>query len=165
MSLATLPQRFHIRILVISLLVGGPLLLIGANSPAPSPVYAVAALRTDLARTPGNWVGRTVRVEAVAGVRCVAWMGGPSPACSTWRPALLAPGAAGDDEGLTLVSAPQPALLAVLRRLPFAGRLLPGPPQIRWGALSTYRVRLHAAPARSCSSPPCYEALLLDAAP
>jgi hypothetical protein len=52
-----------------------------------------------------------------------------------------------------------------MSRLPLAGLLVPTPQQIRWGALTTYRVRLHAAPATICASTPCYEALLLDVGP
>ena len=166
MPLFTLPQQFLIRILGVALLVGGAQVLIAApHGPAPSPDYAVTALRMDLARSQGSWVGRTVRVKAVAGVRCGSWMGGAVPACIEWHPALLAPEAASNDAGLPLLEAPEPALLAALRRLPVAGWLLPGLQRIRWGTLSTYSVRLRAAPARSCAFMPCYKAVLLDAAP
>jgi hypothetical protein len=56
-------------------------------------------------------------------------------------------------------------LLAALRRLPLAGRLVPGPQAVRQGVLATYRVRLQAAPAPVCDATPCYAVVLLDAAP
>jgi hypothetical protein len=55
-------------------------------------------------------------------------------------------------------------LLAALRRLPLAGRLVPEPQAVRWGAQATYRARLLAAPAAMCDATPCYAALLLDTA-
>ena len=163
---------FPIRLLVAALLGGGALLLIAARPPSPPPVYSVAAVRAGLIRSPGGWVGRTIRVRAVAGNPCVSWQGGAGTACISWRPALLdsyqpadpgfAPSAA---SALLLRSELQPPLLAALRRLPIARWLVGSPQQIRWGTLTTYRVLLQAAPTTVCSRAHCHEALLLDAAP
>ncbi|HVA93131.1 MAG TPA: hypothetical protein VNL71_25205 [Chloroflexota bacterium] len=56
-------------------------------------------------------------------------------------------------------------LLGFPRHLPLIGRLAPQPRVSRWGPLANYRVQLRAAPGGSCGFLPCYEALLLDAAP
>jgi hypothetical protein len=55
-------------------------------------------------------------------------------------------------------------LLAALRHLPLADRLVPGPQVVRWGILATYRARLMVAPAAACSAVPCY-GVLLEATP
>jgi hypothetical protein len=55
-------------------------------------------------------------------------------------------------------------LPAFLRRLPVLGTLVPAPQVPRWGAVATYRVQFRVR-AAACPSPPCYEALVLDAAP
>jgi hypothetical protein len=92
-------------------------------------------------------------------------MGGAKPACMTSRPALQDPSASSIEAALPLGVVPQSRWLATMRRLPLIGLLVPTPQQIRWGALTTYRVRLRAAPATICASTPCYEALLLDVGP
>jgi hypothetical protein len=65
--------------------------------------------------------------------------------CQGWGPSILV-----DPDRLTLLSltlgAPHPLLA-------------------HWGAVATYWVQLRAAPVGTCTSPPCYQALLLDAAP
>jgi hypothetical protein len=68
------------------------------------------------------------------------------------------------DSALPLRIAPPSPLLAALRRLPLARWLVGSPQQIRWGALTTYRVLLQAAPNSMCAAARCYEAQLLDAA-
>jgi hypothetical protein len=128
------------------------------------PVYSVAAVHTRLARSPATWVGRVVQVRGiVVGSGCQLW---PSPeitSCRGWGPGALVDRSWRTILPLTL-EAPKP-LPALLRRLPLAGQWLPPPQAVHWGAVATYRVQLHAAPAGSCPSPPCYEALVLDAAP
>jgi hypothetical protein len=82
--------------------------------------------------------------------------------CRDRAPALLGR----DGAGMLPVAGWEPdPLLAALRRLPLAGGLVPGPQVARVGVLATYRVRLKTAPAPVCDATPCYEALLLDAAP
>jgi hypothetical protein len=52
-----------------------------------------------------------------------------------------------------------------VRAIPLVGRLLPPGQAPRWGVLASYRVRIRAVPAASCTYWPCFEALLLDTAP
>jgi hypothetical protein len=127
------------------------------------PVYAVAAVQARLGGSPAAWVGRIVGVRGVAGRSyCQSWPSPESISCQGWGPSILI-----DPGRLTLLpptlGAPNP-LLAPLHRLPLTGHLVQAPQQIRWGALATYHVRLRAAPTRVCGTPPCYAAVLLDAA-
>ncbi len=143
----------------------GGVLLSAARPSSPAPLYALSTVRAGLLHAPGRWVGRTVRVYAVAGKPCVAWMGGVHPACISWQPALLDMAAPSAADALPLrVASPTP-LLAALRRLPLARWLVGAPQQIRWGMPATYRVRLQAAAGAACGVARCYAALLLDAPP
>jgi hypothetical protein len=56
------------------------------------------------------------------------------------------------------------AVRALLRRVPLVSQLIAPPQTPRWWMPATYRVQLRAA-AGLCGVPPCYEALLLAAAP
>jgi hypothetical protein len=56
-------------------------------------------------------------------------------------------------------------LLAVVRRVPLMGGLLPAPQELDWGEVATYQVELRATPDGPCGDGACYEALVLDAAP
>jgi hypothetical protein len=56
------------------------------------------------------------------------------------------------------------AVPALLRRLPWLGRLVP-PQILRWKEVATYRVRLRAAPAGTCTFLPCYESVVPDVTP
>jgi hypothetical protein len=165
MSIVSSSTPVTVRLLAVALLCGGPLLLIAASNPSPPPVYSEAAVQMNIIRSPGAWIGRTVRVRALVGNSCATWMGGANPACISWQPALLDPSAPSAASALPLVGAPQPPLLAALRQLPLVGGLVQSPQRIRWGALTTYRVRLSVAPTTLCGAVRCYEALLLDAAP
>jgi hypothetical protein len=125
------------------------------------PVYSVAELRSHLAEDPQAWVGRIAGVRGIAvGSSCKPWPSPENTSCQGWQPSILL------DPGqlirlpLTL-GAPNP-LLALLLRLPLAGQLVPPPQVVHWGAVATYRVQLRTAPASSCPSPPCYQALLLS---
>ena len=161
--MASTAVSFPVRSLVVALC-GGALLLIAWNTPAPAPVYAVGAVRAGLSRAPGAWVGRTLRVRAVADNPCLTWMGGANPACISWQPALLDASAPNAAKALPLGAAPQLPLLAALRRLPLTRWLVGTPQQLRWGVPATYRVRLETAPATVCGRARCYQAVLLDAA-
>ncbi len=165
MFITSASTRYPVRLLAAALLGGSSLLLIALSAPSPPPVYALAVVQAGLIRSPGAWVGRTVRVRAVAAMPCVTRMGGANRACTSWRLALLDASAPSTATALPLQGAPPPPLLAALRRLPLASWLVASPQQVRWGALSAYRVLLQAAPTAVCDAPPCYEALLLDAAP
>jgi hypothetical protein len=137
---------------------------IATGRSAADPVYTVAALQAKVARHPTAWRGRTVLLRAVA-VACVPMFGiaPDEPLCLPAGP--IDPGPPYPRVWLPLtVGAPNP-LLAVLRRLPLAGPLVPAPQALPWGAVSTFHVQLRAAPSDACSSPPCYAALLLSTAP
>jgi hypothetical protein len=74
---------------------------------------------------------------------CLAWFAGSVAPCRARAAYLL------DQDGASALQAAArelDPLLAALRRLPLAGRLVPGPQVVRWGALATYRVRLVVAP-------------------
>jgi hypothetical protein len=127
-------------------------------------LYSVQEVQMGLAHDPDAWLGRTVWVRGIA-ARDSCRSLTPSLAgttCRDWRLGLF--DAAGAAPLPLTLGAPNP-LLALLRRLPLAGQLVPPPQVVQWGAVATYRVQLRAAPAGPCASPACYEALLLDAAP
>jgi hypothetical protein len=114
-------------------------------------------------RDPHAWAGRAVLVQGVA----------VSPGCIVRESVLCAIGSPyaayivdpADGAFLPLTRAAATPLLSFLRRLPLARGLVPAAPALHWGTRVTYRVRLRAAPAGSCASVPCYEAVLPDAAP
>jgi hypothetical protein len=60
---------------------------------------------------------------------------------------------------------PANPLLALLRRLPLVGRLVPGPQLLRWGRPAIYRVQVQDAAGRSPNATRHYAAVLLDPAP
>jgi hypothetical protein len=118
-------------------------------------VYTVAQVQMHLARDDQPWVGRTILVRGmVAG----------EPAYHP-VPSLVDADAAATADPLPLAWTGPDPMRAYLRRLPVLGRLVPRVQAVHWGEVALYRVQLRAAPANSCASPPCYEALLLDAAP
>jgi hypothetical protein len=128
---------------------------------AEGPTYGVGDLQRQVAGDPGRWIGRTVLVRGrVAMDR--TWS---APDSIGTRFELLDPGTPGGTPSLLLDWGGADQLLVSLRRLPLIGRLVPQPQVLRWDARATYRVRLRASPARECGTPPCYEALLLDASP
>jgi hypothetical protein len=113
----------------------------------------VQEVQRGLEHHPDAWLGRTVRVRGmVYSADC---------SCRDRAPSLLGR----DGAGMLPVAGWEPdPLLAAQRRLPLVGGLVPEPQVARGGVLATYRVRLVAA-AAACDAAPCYEALLLDAAP
>jgi hypothetical protein len=121
-------------------------------------VFSVEELRMGLQRAPGQWVRHTVRVRGVAWP-CQGWATGP---CLAGSPVLTDPET---DAGLALARQPADPLWAVVRAVPLVGGLAPPRQVLRWGVLASYRVQIRGVPAASCVYWPCYEALLLDAAP
>jgi hypothetical protein len=121
-----------------------------------SPVYTVAQVQTLLAREPKQWLGRTLLLHGmVAG----------EPAYHP-MPSLVDADAAVAIAPLPVARSTRPdPLRAFLRRVPLLGELVPAPQALRWGADATYRVQLRGAPGTWCTMPPCYQAVLLDAAP
>jgi hypothetical protein len=130
-----------------------------------APVYRVDAVVALLARNPGAWVGKTVWVRGVA----LACMPSPNVAnilyCYRQPLELRDPGLGGASDALPLAWGAHPSWLAFLRGVPVLGALLPAPQAPHWGVDATYRVQFRAVPPDSCTSIPCFQAQLLDAAP
>jgi hypothetical protein len=124
-------------------------------------VYSVAGLHERLAAHPAAWVGRPLRVRALAGA-CTTQSGtGP---CLYWQPELTDPDAPPGAWALPLARGSSPPLLALLRRLPLLGDLAPPPQRPHWGQTRVYSLLLQAGPCFTGDPPPCYEAVLIDAA-
>jgi hypothetical protein len=133
----------------------------------PHPLYSVATIQQLLARHPAAWVGKSVWVRGVAVPGVTVSCGLPP---STYFDGCLPPHLAdaaspATVEALWLADRDQGRLLTLLRRVPILAWFAPAPQALHWGVVATYRVRLRAAPANSCVFLPCYEAVLLDAAP
>jgi hypothetical protein len=155
-------MKWHLLLLVtlLGVLLTGVGVAVTSSHMHQSPAYMVDAVQTLLARDPGAWVGKTVLVRGVA-EQCLR---SGSPArflyCHHRPQDLLDPGLAGANERLPLVWGTQSGWLAVLRRLPVVGRLLPRRQTLKWGswqptAFSAVRRRPTPAPAnratRRCS--------------
>jgi hypothetical protein len=126
------------------------------------PLYSVATIQQLLARHPNAWAGTTVWVRGVAEGCGVP----PSASIDRCLPPHLADAASpATVEALWVADRDQGRLLTLLRRVPLLAWFAPAPQALHWGVPATYRVLLRAAPASSCVFLPCYEAVLLDAAP
>jgi hypothetical protein len=125
-------------------------------------VYSVAQVQAGLAHHPGIWVGRTVRVRGVAAICLSSDMESDPQRCSHWPTYLV--DAAVTGAVLPLAWGRLDAVRAFLRRVPPVSQMIAPPQTPRWWMPASYRVQLRAA-AGLCGVPPCYEALLLDAAP
>ena len=145
-------------------LTGGLALVVSTVSTgvgALGPVYTVSELRTGLADNPHAWLGHTVLVRGVAlGPTCP-----PNASCVFAWPVLVDADATGPDSSLLLSMGPANSLLALLRRLPLLGRLMPGPQLLRWGRPAVYRVQVRDAARKLPRGTRHYEAVLLDPAP
>jgi hypothetical protein len=130
---------------------------------AEGPVYSVGELRANLTRRPAAWLGRTVWVQGLAVASgCQTWPAPEGAECQDWRQGIADPRRV---EVLPLAAGAPNLVLALLRRVPLLSTAVPPPQQLRWDALTTYRVQVHPASASSCSILPCYEVVLLDALP
>jgi hypothetical protein len=137
----------------------------GTGGRAGGMVYTVAQVQAHLVGDAPAWVGRAVRVHALA-EPCPAWGSPHAPLhCREPEPVLVDPAGADLADPLPLVVGPGSPLLAALRRLPLAGGWVPTLPAPPWEVLRTYRVRLQAATGSSCDATACFAALLLDVAP
>jgi hypothetical protein len=126
-------------------------------------VYTVAAVRAGLVHHPGVWLGRTVRVRGVAVASgCLVR---ESMLCMKESDDLAYIVDPTTRASLPLTRGSANSLLALLRRLPLAGTLAPAAQTPHWGELATYRAQLLVVPPARCALAPCYQALLLDAAP
>jgi hypothetical protein len=123
--------------------------------------YTVAALDAQLARGSLAWAGHVVQVRAIA-EPCSVW-GSPHDAlhCRAIRPALADPDESDLADPLPLATGPQSPLLDLARGLPFIGQFIPHAPDLPWGALRIYQVRLHVAVRDQCGLPACAEAEVL----
>jgi hypothetical protein len=128
-------------------------------------VYSVVDLRRHLAEDPRPWLGRRllVRGEAIA-VACPVDPGTPGLCAPPWG-YLTDPGPSLAVDPLPLEWAGADPLLTAVRHLPLLGDFIPPPQVVHWEQVAVYRVQLRAAAIGVCGIPPCYEALLLDAAP
>jgi hypothetical protein len=127
---------------------------------AVAPVYTVSELRAGLADNRHAWLGHTVLVRGVAlGPACP-----PNASCVLAWPALVDADATGPGSSLPLSMGPANSLLALLRRLPLVGRLVPGPQRLRWGRPAVYRVQVRDAASTSPRGTRHDETVLLDPA-
>jgi hypothetical protein len=152
---------------LLGLLLAGVLAVVAYHRPLDQKrVYSVAQVVAHLASHSGAWTDRTLLLRGMAvvvGGHCEASRPKPASACpSAW--AALADFGPTDSALLLLTWAGPDPLLAVVRRVPQLGGLLPAPQAVDWGEIATYRVRLQAIPKSSCGTNVCFEAVLLDAA-
>jgi hypothetical protein len=125
------------------------------------PVYSVATLQAGLARQPGVWLGRPVRVRGIVAL-CLSSDGQSDPPYCHGSTYLM--DASEASWVLPLAWGRQDSVLAVLRRVPLLSGLLPALQAVRWEEVATYRVELRTMPGEPCGTAACYEAVLLDAA-
>jgi hypothetical protein len=157
------------RLVALLMIVSGLMLAIGCARAVvrmadQGPVYSVAELRAHLAHDPGAWARRTVLVRGRA-TACAIRLEQGHFHCTPRQPRLDDPDGAAMTEPLPLSWAgPNPAL-TVMRGIPLLGSLLPGPQELDWDVVATYRVQLRAVANRRCGATACYEALVLDATP
>jgi hypothetical protein len=125
----------------------------------------VSELQAGLADNPHAWLGHTVLVRGVA-LRLGLGLSCPSNAsCPVAWPALVDADAPPLRSFLPLSMGPANPLLALLRRLPLVGRLVPGPQLLRWGRPASYRVQVQDAAGTSPTGTRRYAAVLLNPAP
>jgi hypothetical protein len=158
-------RSFLLAVLLGLALVTGLAVAASSHRVQAGPVYSVAAVRAHLDRDPRTWVGRVVLVRALA-EPCPWWGALSRPRhCAGQQLVLVGTPAEPPAPPLPLVPlAPRP-LRSFVRGLPILGDVLPRPRPVSWSAPARFRVRLLVSPAATCSAAPCYEALLLDAAP
>jgi hypothetical protein len=145
-------------------LAGGLALVVSTVSTgvgALGPVYTVSELQAGLADNPHAWLGHTVLLRGVALVPACP----PNASCVVAWPALVDAEAPPPRSYLPLSMGPANPLLALLRRLPLVGRLVPGPQVLRWGRPARYRVQVQDAAGTSPNGTRHYAAVLLDPAP
>jgi hypothetical protein len=147
------------------------------------PVYSVATVRSRLRQDPTAWRDRLVSVRGVPGV-CGAWAGDHTRSCMLWYPALVdvdtarrpAPERAIRVAGRTaitlvpadslpLVQRAASRLQMVLRHLPMLDRFTPALQPVRWGVPGIYQVRFEPMGCDVGAAPPCFAAVVVNAAP
>jgi hypothetical protein len=155
----------------------GLMLVVMHQVGAASPVYTVTELRTSLTQDPRAWVGHVVLVRGTVtgcgfGLPCPLVMAAVRCATRGPCPPIGLPGMMLVDQptisrlgGLPVQLGAENPQLAVLRRLPLLGRVVPPPQVVHWGIPAVYRVQLQPTQRSVCGSAPCYAAVLEDAAP
>ena len=156
-------------LLVLAALVGAAAVLFcvaaGMAEAPTGPIYTVAALHLQLARRGTWWLGRTVRVRAVA-ADCIPRVDAPpDEPCVRLPPSLIDTGVREPTLWFPIDLGNPSPLLAVLRALPAVGYLAPSPQRLRWRTVQTYRVQLTSMRCNLGQTPPCVAAVVLDAAP
>jgi hypothetical protein len=162
-------QRFPLLVALAGLALTSSVLIIIAvgSQVSHGPVYTVAQVQAGLADRPRAWVGRTVLVRGIAQL-FVSHTKRPgcelSPLCfvvqATWRlddprkPGLV---------GLPLQWGAANPRRALLRHIPLVGLVVPRQQVAEPDLAATYQIQLRTAPPDSGATPPCYEAVLLDA--
>jgi hypothetical protein len=153
-----------VSLLVVLILVAGLRLQARETSVSTGQVYSLAQIQAHLAQQPGQWLGRTVRLFALA-QPCPTWGSPSNPLhCASWQPELGDPDDMTLDPPLRLAAGPSDPLLDLLGRLLVVRQLLPLQ-RLVWERPVAYRVRLGVQATRPCIASSCYEVLLLDAAP
>jgi hypothetical protein len=135
------------------------------SGPAGGRVYTVADILHAAGRNPAAWDGRVAQVRGAIGPGQVLVLEGPglpdhSLAAHVFEYVPLADGPAAPAV-LWVTSRRDGGLAALLRRLPLLAALAPAPRAPRVAEVRTYRVELHALPAR-CRSSVCVLGTLVD---
>lgn len=125
------------------------------------PIYSVEYMRDELVAQPRAWLGRTVRLYAVATHLRVQYCPFPVDVCVGEMPVFAAPGTA-PTPSLPLVWGLSDPTRARLRQVRLLASIVP-PQAPHWGRPATYRVVLRRLPGPRCRR--CYAAVLLDASP
>ena len=124
-------------------------------------VYPLSMVWDHLQRDPGHWLGRTIRVRAVA-EPCPWWdRFERAQHCAGLQVVLIDADGAAPAAPLPLEPPATHPLVTTLRRLPLLGRLLPRPDVITLYATARFRVRLEPLPPGACGRSPCFAARLL----
>jgi hypothetical protein len=126
------------------------------------PIYSVAAVQAGLARDPGAWVNRTLRVRGIA-QPCGGMLDGPSGFCYGGLPVLVDDKIAGP--GIQFGRGRPNPLYAALRHIPRLGNMVPPPAEFFWSRPATYSVEIVVDTMPAFGTGAAYEALLQDAAP
>ena len=127
----------------------------------PEPVYSFATVRAQLARDPAAWMGRSILVQAMA----VAYHQRFDRGTALTEIDLTDAGAQWSKQYLPVLRGTPDPVVALLRRLPLLGHVLPAPQPLRWGVPAIYRLHFREVPCSAGAPQLCYIALLLDPAP
>jgi hypothetical protein len=161
-------KRYPALVALLGLALAGSMLLaVEAASQVPNgPVYAIAKVQAELVDQPQDWAKRTVGVHGM--VEPCPWWGAPARLWHCADDALILVGDPTDPvaEPLPLSRLPANGILAVLYRLPFLHGLAAPSRAVPMFTPARFWVQVRSLAAQSCGGrTPCYEAVLLGAAP